>query len=197
MQHSATWLHDVVTCAEWAGQTHTFSTFSTFSMEHVDVNVSQAPGGQRVELAHIPLCNSVAWTWSTEYNIMQHPKCCTKNDCFQVWAYIIQHTLQHIATGLPNVCNMLCPNMLQDVAVKMLWTFDQAFILGYYCLMFGDFFLEFNLNKTKLVQATGSPILGLHWVMLKNDGRFIWIFKPFAKELQESFTKSCKLSILL
>ena len=26
--------------------------------------------------------------------------------------------LQHIATGWPNVCNMLCPTMLQDVALK-------------------------------------------------------------------------------
>ena len=25
---------------------------------------------------------------------------------------------QHIATGWPNVCNMLCPTMLQDVALK-------------------------------------------------------------------------------
>jgi len=57
MQHPATWLHDAATCAEWADQTRTFSTFST---EHVDVNVSQAPGTQPVELAHMPLCNSVA-----------------------------------------------------------------------------------------------------------------------------------------
>jgi len=63
--------------------------------------------------------------------------------------------------------------MLQDVAIKMLRTFDQGLISGYYCLLFGDFFIECNSNKTKIVQATGSPILGLHWVMLKNDGRYI------------------------
>jgi len=64
--------------------------------------------------------------------------------------------------------------MLQDVSVKMLQTFDQALISGYYCLLFGDFFIECNSNKTKIiVQATGSSILGLQWVMLKNNGKYI------------------------
>ena len=35
-------------------------------------------------------------------------------DRFQMWS----NMLQHIATGWPNVCNMLYPTMLQDVALK-------------------------------------------------------------------------------
>ena len=37
MQHLTTLLHDVATCVEWAGQTHT--KVSTFSMRPVDVYV--------------------------------------------------------------------------------------------------------------------------------------------------------------
>ena len=35
-------------------------------------------------------------------------------DSFQIWS----NMLQHFAARRPNVCNMLCPTMLQDVALK-------------------------------------------------------------------------------
>ena len=49
---------------------------------------------------------------------MQHPKCCTKNLTVFKFDPTSSNMLQHIATGWPNVCNMLCPTMLQDVALK-------------------------------------------------------------------------------
>ena len=49
---------------------------------------------------------------------MQHPKCFTKNLTVFKFDPTSSNMLQHIATGWPNVCNMLCPTMLQDVALK-------------------------------------------------------------------------------
>ena len=49
---------------------------------------------------------------------MQHPKCCTKNLTVFKFDLTSSNMLQHIATGWPNVRNMLCPTMLQDVALK-------------------------------------------------------------------------------
>ena len=97
------------------------------------------------------LVQQCAWTWPNEYNIMQHPKCCTKNMTVFKFEPTSSNTLQHIPTVLPNVCNMLCRNMLQDVPVKILQTFDHALTSGYYCLLFGDFFIECNSNKTKVI----------------------------------------------
>ena len=51
-QHLATLLHDVATCVERGGQTH--ATFSSFSTQHVNVYVPQAPGGQEVDLTRMP-----------------------------------------------------------------------------------------------------------------------------------------------
>ena len=51
-QHLATLLHDVAACVERAGQRH--ATFSTFSTQHVDIYVPQAPGAKQVDLARIP-----------------------------------------------------------------------------------------------------------------------------------------------
>ena len=45
-------LHDVAACVERAGQRH--ATFSTFSTQHVDVYVPQAPGAKQVDLARMP-----------------------------------------------------------------------------------------------------------------------------------------------
>ena len=42
--------------------------------------------------------------WPFSNLIQYHPTCC--------------NTSQHITTGLPNVRNMLCPTMLQDVVLK-------------------------------------------------------------------------------
>ena len=49
---------------------------------------------------------------------MQHPKCCTKNLTVFKFDPTSSNMLQHMATGWPNVYNMLCPTMLQDVALK-------------------------------------------------------------------------------
>ena len=49
---------------------------------------------------------------------MQHPNCCTKNLTVFKFDPTSSNMLQHIVTGWPNVCNMLCPTMLQDVALK-------------------------------------------------------------------------------
>ena len=49
---------------------------------------------------------------------MQHPKCCTKDLTVFKFDPTSSNMLQHIAIGWPNVCNMLCPTMLQDVALK-------------------------------------------------------------------------------
>ena len=49
---------------------------------------------------------------------MQHLKCCTKDLTVFKFDPTSSNMLQHIATGWPNVCNMLCPTMLQDVALK-------------------------------------------------------------------------------
>ena len=49
---------------------------------------------------------------------MQHPKCCTKNLTIFKFDTTSSNMLQHIATWWPNVCNMLCPTMLQDVVLK-------------------------------------------------------------------------------
>ena len=48
-QHLATLMHDVATCVERAGQSN-----ATFSTQHVDVYVPQAPGTQQVDLARMP-----------------------------------------------------------------------------------------------------------------------------------------------
>ena len=53
-----------------------------------------------------------------EYIIIQHPKCSTKNLTVFKFDPTSSNMLQHIATGWPNVCNMLCPTMLQDVELK-------------------------------------------------------------------------------
>ena len=47
-QHLTTLLHDVATSVERAGQTH-----ATFSTQHVDAYVPQAPGAQPVNLARM------------------------------------------------------------------------------------------------------------------------------------------------
>ena len=50
---------------------------------------------------------------------MQHPKCCTKlNLTIFKFDPTSSNMLQQIATGWPNVRNMLSPTMLQDVALK-------------------------------------------------------------------------------
>ena len=49
---------------------------------------------------------------------MQHPKCCTKNLTIFKFDPKSSNMLQHIAAGWPNVRNMLCPTMLQDVVLK-------------------------------------------------------------------------------
>ena len=49
---------------------------------------------------------------------MQQPKCCMKNLTFFKFDPTCCNIPQHIATGWPKVCNMLCPTMLQDVALK-------------------------------------------------------------------------------
>ena len=51
-QHLATLLHDVATCVARGGQTH--ATFSSFSTQHVNVHVPQAPGAQEVDLTRMP-----------------------------------------------------------------------------------------------------------------------------------------------
>ena len=51
-QQLATLLHDVATCVERAGQTH--ATFPSFSTQHVNVHVPQAPGAQEVDLTRMP-----------------------------------------------------------------------------------------------------------------------------------------------
>ena len=51
-QHLATLLHDVATCAQRGGQTH--ATFPSFSTQHVNVHVPQAPGEQEVDLTRMP-----------------------------------------------------------------------------------------------------------------------------------------------
>ena len=45
----------------------------------------------------------------------EHQKCCTKNMTVSNLIQQSSNMLQHIATGWPNVRNMLCPTMLQDV----------------------------------------------------------------------------------
>ena len=115
-QHLATLLHDVATCVERGGQTH--ATFPSFSTQHVNVHVPQAPGDQEVDLTRMPYRNNVAQTWPNEYNIMQHRKCCAKNLTAFRFDPTSSNILQHIATGWANVCNMLCPTMLQDAALK-------------------------------------------------------------------------------
>ena len=51
-QHLATLLPDVATCVARGVQTHT--TFSSFSTQHVNVHVPQAPGAQEVDLTRMP-----------------------------------------------------------------------------------------------------------------------------------------------
>ena len=51
-QHLATLLRDVATCVEWGGQTH--ATLSSFSTQHVNGHVPQAPGAQEVDLVRMP-----------------------------------------------------------------------------------------------------------------------------------------------
>ena len=52
-QHLVTLLHDVATCVARGGQT--FATFSSFSTQHVNVHVPQAPGAHEVNLTRMPL----------------------------------------------------------------------------------------------------------------------------------------------
>ena len=117
-QHLATLLHDVATCVERGGQTH--ATFSSFSTQHVDVYAPQAPGAQQSgPSAHAPSAKMLRERGQTmDYNIMQHPKCCTKNLTLFKFDPTCCNISQHIATWWPNVCNMLCPTMLEDVALK-------------------------------------------------------------------------------
>ena len=49
---------------------------------------------------------------------MQHPKCFTKILTVFKFDPTSSKMLLHITTGWPNVCNMLCLTMLQDVALK-------------------------------------------------------------------------------
>ena len=49
---------------------------------------------------------------------MQHPKCCTKNLSIFKFDPTSSNMLQHIATGWPNACNILCSTMLQNVSLK-------------------------------------------------------------------------------
>ena len=52
-----------------------------------------------------------------EYN-MQYPKHCAKNLTIFKLEPTTRNMLQHAVTGWPNVCSMLCPKMLQYVALK-------------------------------------------------------------------------------
>ena len=56
-QHLATLWHGVATCVERGGQTH--ATFSSFSTQHVNVYVLQAPGTQEMDLTRMPWRNNV------------------------------------------------------------------------------------------------------------------------------------------
>ena len=51
-QHVATLLRDVATCVDRGGQTH--ATFSSFSTQHANVHVPQAPGAQEVDRKCMP-----------------------------------------------------------------------------------------------------------------------------------------------
>ena len=51
-QHFAPLLYDVATCVARGGQTH--ATFSSFSTQHVNVHVPQAPSAQEVDLTRMP-----------------------------------------------------------------------------------------------------------------------------------------------
>ena len=57
-QHLATLLHDVATCVEGVGKTH--PKFSSFSTQHENVHVPQAPGAQEVDLTRMSQRNNVA-----------------------------------------------------------------------------------------------------------------------------------------
>ena len=59
--------------------------------------------------------------WPNDKNIVQHKKCCPKNLIVFKFDPKSSSMLQHIATGWPNVRNMLCPTMFQDVALKSIW----------------------------------------------------------------------------
>ena len=48
----------------------------------------------------------------------QHPKCCSKNLTVFKFDPAASNMLQYIATRWANVCNMLCPTMLQNVVLK-------------------------------------------------------------------------------
>ena len=63
----------------------------------------------KIELVYLPGRNIVARTWPNYYNIMQHPeKLLEKFDHFQIWT----NNTQHVATGWPNVRNMMRATML-------------------------------------------------------------------------------------
>ena len=105
---------------------------------------------------------------------MQHPKCCTKNMTVFKFEPTLSNMLQHnyrnrVAKCLQHVVPKQVVRCCRRNASNVL-----TLISGYYCLLFEDFFIECNSSKTKeIMQATGSPILRLQWVMLKNDGRYI------------------------
>ena len=79
-----------------------------FKMLHVDVYNLQAHDTQQVDLARMLIdqqcCVNVA-------KREQHLRCCTKNLTVFKFDPTLSNMLQHIATGWPNIWNMLCPTL--------------------------------------------------------------------------------------
>ena len=93
------------------------------SMEDFEWNRASGPS------AHA-LAQQCSWTWPIEYNIMQHPKCCTKNLTVFKFDPTSSNMLQHIATyrnRVAKVTQHVVPNNVARCCAEMLRAFGQAF----------------------------------------------------------------------
>ena len=81
----------------------------------------------KIELVHMPTCNTVAWTWPNDYNILQHPQMLhEKFYHFQIRA----NNTKHVATHCNRVakCTLhVAPYNIEICCIEMLQSFDQNF----------------------------------------------------------------------
>ena len=82
------------------GVAKTHATFSSFSTQHVNVHVPQAPGAQQVDLARMLWCKHVAWTLSVNVAKRVQHHATSKMLTRKIWPFsnLIQHH--------PTCCNI-------------------------------------------------------------------------------------------
>ena len=99
----------------WTGRPNARNIFIIFNAT-CRCLCAPVPGAQQIG----PIAHALVQQCRVNVAKRVQSKCCAEHLTFFKFDPTSSNILQHITTGLPNVgnCNMLCPTMLHDVALK-------------------------------------------------------------------------------